>query len=108
MREQPDVIPIDLSHPFRMRNFLGTVPGAYAALQPLATFCNPFGVISVLIRRIVKLRGPSVRIFMWFDSDYSIPLRVLLFHLAITTNENNNTDDISVIQTLTRRIGVKR
>jgi hypothetical protein len=33
-----------LSHPFRMRNAFGTVPGVSAALQPLATFFNPFGV----------------------------------------------------------------
>jgi hypothetical protein len=32
------------SHPFRMRSSFSKVPGVYAALQPLATFSNPFGV----------------------------------------------------------------
>jgi hypothetical protein len=44
MREQPDVITIDLSHPFRMRNSFGTVPGVGAQRNPLATISNPFGV----------------------------------------------------------------
>jgi hypothetical protein len=35
-----------LSHPFRMRNILPIPPGGSAALQPLATFCNPSGVKS--------------------------------------------------------------
>jgi hypothetical protein len=37
---------ITFSHPFRMQPSFPMVPGVYAALQPLATFCNPFGVKS--------------------------------------------------------------
>ena len=44
MREHPEWRQIALSHPFRMRHSLGTVPGVYASLQPLATISNPFGV----------------------------------------------------------------
>jgi hypothetical protein len=44
MREHPELRQIALSHPFRMRSSCWTVPGVYAALQPLATISNPFGV----------------------------------------------------------------
>jgi hypothetical protein len=36
---------IDLSHPFRMLSSLTAVPGVFAALQPLAIFFYPFGVV---------------------------------------------------------------
>jgi hypothetical protein len=44
MREHPELRHIDLSHPFRMRCSFWIVPGVCAALQPLATIFNPFGV----------------------------------------------------------------
>jgi hypothetical protein len=92
MREQSDVTMIDLSHPFRMQSSFPMVPGVSAALQPLATFSNPFGgkglhlflktiigpEVCKLTRRIDEKRNEAGFLFSNNNGDFTdnFPLRV--------------------------------
>jgi hypothetical protein len=72
MREQLDVITIDLSHPFRMRWSFWIVPGVYAALQPLATISHPFGVKGYISipERYHFVRLIAIRLLHYFFKDH--------------------------------------